>query len=162
MAVVWIALFASATPGVILGGGLVALLVSAVLPGYRPRWPQGILRPVAVVRFIFAFARSLWMANVEVIRAVLSGRPLQPAVVACRLRVTTATELTLLMNAITFTPGSVALETAGDLLFVHVLDLRDEDAFRGEMEALESRIIRAFGTPRSRAHLREHRSEQTD
>jgi multicomponent Na+:H+ antiporter subunit G len=151
--IVWLALFASPSAGVLIGALAVGIGVSLALPGFRPRWPLGLLRPVAMVRFFAVLIRSLVLANITVARAVIDRRPLQPAIVRIPLRVTTRTETTLLANAVTFTPGSVAIELSGRDLFVHVLDLRDEAALRADIERLETSIIAAFGTRRERSML---------
>ena len=153
LVIVWLALLASPSFGVLIGALAVGIGVSLALPGFPPRWPLGLLRPLAMVRFFAVLIRSLVMANITVARAVIHRRPLQPAIVRIPLRVTTRTETTLLANAVTFTPGSIALELSDRDLFVHVLDLRDEAALRAEIERLETSIIAAFGTLRERLML---------
>jgi len=153
LVIVWISLFASGTAGVVVGGLAVAAGVAIALPGYRPRWPQGLLKPVALLRFMTVFARSLVAANLDVVRTVVAKRSLQPSIVRVPMRVSTRTETTLLVSAVTFTPGTVGIEIVGDYLYVHILDLRDEDAFRREVDVLETGIIAAFGTSRERASI---------
>ncbi len=148
--IVWIALSDSGSPAVLVGAVGVALLVALTLPAYRPRWPEGIFRPLAAVRFVGTFVWATVQANLEVAGAVVQRRSVEPAVVGVPLRITSRTELALLMNVITFTPGTVALEVQDSRLFVHVMDLRDEELFRRRFELLESRIIDAFGTSRER------------
>ena len=56
------------------------------------------------------------------------------------------------MNAISFTPGTVALELHDQNLYVHVLDTDDPDAVVSEIRTMESKIMAAFspdGTPES-------------
>jgi multicomponent Na+:H+ antiporter subunit G len=148
--VVWIALSDSGSPAVLVGAVGVALLAALALPAYRPRWPEGVFKPVAALRLVGTFVWSTVQANFEVAAAVLQRRPVHPAVVGVPLRISSRTELTLLMNVITFTPGTVALEVQASRLFIHVMDLRDEELFRRRFELLESRIIDAFGTSRER------------
>lgn len=148
--VVWIALSAGGSPAVVVGAIGVAVLVALAFPAYRPRWPEGIFKPVAALRFVGTFVWATVQANFEVAAAVVRPRRLQPAVVGVPLRIASRTELALLMNVITFTPGTVALEVQDSRLFVHVMDLRDEELFRHRFEVLESRIIDAFGTSRER------------
>ncbi len=151
--VVWVALFASGTPGVVLGAVAIAGIITFLLPEYRPRWPRGVLKPVALARFTVRFLWSLLVANLDVMRSVVSRRQLRTSVVRFPLRVVTDTEVTLMMNAVTFTPGTVALDLIGTDLYVHVLDLRDETAFHEELKKLETSIIDAFGTPGERARV---------
>ena len=144
--VVWVSLFATGTAGSVVGAVVVAVAVSVMLPGYRPRWPRGIFKPLAAARFALTFVATLVVSNFEVALAVLRRADLRPAVLEMKLRVATATETTLLMNVLTFTPGTIALELAGDRLYLHVLDLTDETVFRRRFEDIETRIIAAFGT----------------
>ncbi len=153
LAVVWVGLFASPTPGVLLGALATGLLVAMALPGFRPRWPRGLFRPVALVRFVGVFLRSLIAANLEVVRTVLSRKPLHTAILAVPLRVTSPTALALFVNAVTFTPGSVAIDLQGSTLYVHVLDARNEAGFRADIDRLERSIISAFGTRRERERV---------
>ncbi len=150
LVVVWIGLSASGSPAVLIGAVGVAVLVALALPDYRPRWPEGIFKPVPAVRFVGTFVWATVQANFEVAAAVLQRRPVRPAVVGVPLRIRSRTELAFLMNVITFTPGTVALEVQDSRLFIHVMDLRDEGTFRRRFEILESRIIDAFGTSRER------------
>jgi monovalent cation/proton antiporter MnhG/PhaG subunit len=156
LAVVWIGLFAAPTPGVLLGALAIGALVALLLPGFRPRWPRGLFRPVALLRFVAVFVWSLIAANLEVVRTVLSRRPLQTAILTVPLRVASPTALTLLVNAVTFTPGSVVIELTGSTLYVHLLDARSEASFRADIDRLERGIIAAFGTRRERERLPAH------
>ncbi|MBT8212660.1 MAG: monovalent cation/H(+) antiporter subunit G, partial [Acidimicrobiia bacterium] len=106
LVVIWIALFASDSSGVVVGAILIALVVSAGLPGYRPRWPRGIFNPIDFLRFLFVFVKTLVAANIDVAGAILRRRHLRPAIIGLDLRVSTRTEVTLLMNVLTFTPGT--------------------------------------------------------
>lgn len=150
LAVVWAGLFASPTPGVLLGALAIGVLVAVILPGFRPRWPRGLFKPVAVMQFVAVFVWSLIAANLEVVHTVLSRRPLQSAILAVPLRVSSPTSLTLLVNAVTFTPGSVVVEVSGPIMHVHLLDVRNEAGFRADIDRLERSIIGAFGTRQER------------
>ena len=55
---------------------------------------------------------------------------------------------TLVANAITLTPGTLTIDARGRpaVLYVHVLSFDAVEATRAEVEDLERRIVRAFGT----------------
>jgi monovalent cation/proton antiporter MnhG/PhaG subunit len=154
LVVVWVSLFASVTAGVVLGALGVGALLTIAFPGLRFRRFRGTLRPLAVLRLAVHFVRSLVAANVDVAAAVLRRRPPRPAVVTMALRVESPAETALLMNMITFTPGTVALELHEHRLTIHVLDFVDSQSFVAELTALEERIVDAFGSGRERAKVR--------
>ena len=153
LVIVWVALFASLTPGVAIGAVVVGVVVTIALPGLRPRRPSGIVRPLAVIRLAGHFVWSVIAANIDVAKTVIVGRAPRPAIVEIELRVESPTATALLMNMITFTPGTVALELHERTLSVHVLDLDDTESFVAELAKLERMIIDAFGSPRERAEL---------
>ena len=143
---VWIALFGSLSVGVVVGGALVAGAVALSLRVLAPRWPHALLRPWRAVHFVVYFAGRMAISTWQAVAALF--RPvdqLRPAVVEIPLRSRTRNELMLLMNAISFTPGTVALEVHDRLLYVHVLDTDDPADTAAEIEAMEDRIIEMFG-----------------
>lgn len=152
---VWIALWGVAEPGVALGAAALGATLALLLPGFRPRWPQGALHPIAALRWTLHLGREILVSTWQVARAVVSPTSrLRTAVIRVPLRVQSATEVTLLMNTISFTPGTIALEVKEGELYVHVLHLTSPEAFAGEVHTLEGHIIAAFGTPEARAELR--------
>lgn len=153
LVIVWVALFATLTPGVAIGAVAVGVAVTIALPGLRPRRPRGVLRPLAVIRLAAHFVWSVVAANIDVAKTVVTGRTPRPAIVEIDLHVESPTEIALLMNMITFTPGTVALELHGRTLAVHVLDLGDSGAFVAELAKLERLVVDAFGSGRERAQL---------
>ncbi|MBT8166077.1 MAG: hypothetical protein HKO82_06660 [Acidimicrobiia bacterium] len=144
---VWLALFGSFAPNVVGGGVLVAGLVAYVFRHLSPRWPRALMRPWAAGRFVVHFIVQLAASTWGVIVALrLSRDEIRPAVIGVPLRVRTRTEITLLMNSISFTPGTVALELHHHELFVHVLDTDDPEGVVADVRAMESHIMDMFGT----------------
>ena len=142
----WIAAFGSVTPGVLIGGAVVAGIVAYVLRTLAPRWPEALLHPGATLRFAGHFAWQVIAATWQVVKALF--RPvgdLRPAIVGVPLQASSRNEVTLLMNAISFTPGTVALELHENRLYVHVLDTDDPGGVVAEIARMESLIITAFG-----------------
>ncbi|NNF64546.1 MAG: hypothetical protein HKN07_09840 [Acidimicrobiia bacterium] len=144
---VWLALFGSFAPHVMIGGVVVAGLVAFSFRHLSPRWPMALMRPLAAGRFIVHFVAQLAASTWSVILALRLGRDrIRPAVIEVPLRVRSRTETTLLMNSISFTPGTVALELHNHSLFVHVLDTDDPDAVVSEVQTMERHIMDTFGT----------------
>lgn len=152
--VVWVALFGSWTPGVAVGAVLVGAVVTLAVPGLRPEFPQGRMRLAATLRFAVHVAWAVVVANVDVARAVLSRRPLRPGFVRFDLEVASPAETALLMNTITFTPGTVAIDVEGRSLVVHVLDLKDPRQVVAGLAHLERLVIEAFGDAQERERMR--------
>ena len=144
---VWVALFGSLAPNVVLGGIAVAIAVAFLFRHLAPRWPRALGHPIAAVRFAAHFLVQLVASTWDVLWALrLSPDQLQPAVIDIPRRVRTRTEIVLLMNSISFTPGTVSLELHDRLLLVHVLDTDDPDAVVETIQTLEERIMDMFGT----------------
>ncbi len=89
-------------------------------------------------------AASTW----DVVKALrLSPEEIRPAIIEIPLRVRTRNEVTLLMNSISFTPGTVALELHGRNLYVHVLTTDDPAAVVAEVAAMEDAVMAVFSGP---------------
>jgi multicomponent Na+:H+ antiporter subunit E len=89
---------------------------------------------------------ELLLANLRLACDVLTpGYHLRPGVVAVPLDARTDTEITLLANMITLTPGSFSLDVSADrrVLYVHVMYLdEDVDEFRRRIKnGFERRIL---------------------
>lgn len=145
---IWVAAFGSVAPNVLIGGLLVAGTLAVALRRLAPRWPRAVLHPIAALRFAGHFLAQLVASTWDVLKALrLSPEEIRPAVIEIPLRVRTRNEVTLLMNSISFTPGTVALELHGRNLYVHVLTTDDPSAVVAEVEAMEDAIMAAFSGP---------------
>lgn len=143
---VWIAVFGSARPNVIAGGVVVSATVAFTLRRLAPRWPHAFLHPIAAWRFVLHFIGQLVASTWDVIRLLGRRRAeLEPAVIALPLLVRTRNEVTLLMNAVSFTPGTVALELHHDRLYLHVLSTQHPDDVVAEINVMQQMIMAAFG-----------------
>lgn len=143
--VVWIAAFGSLAWNVVLGGIVVAGGIAWALRGLAPRWPRAFLHPIAAGRFVAHFSGQLVASTWDVIVSLrFRGEEIQPAVLEVPLRVRTRNEVTLLMNSISFTPGTVALELHDHNLYVHVLNTDDPTSVVEEIRVMEGKIMAAF------------------
>ena len=107
-----------------------------------------LLRPVFAVLLALAFFRDLVISSVQVARAVLAGRgAAEPRFVVVPLRAArTGTEITLVANYITLTPGTLTVDVSedGSTLLVHSLLSGDSgDAVRADVQGgIEARVTR--------------------
>lgn len=150
---VWVAAFGSLRANVVVGGAVVAVVLAYALRRLAPRWPHAFLHPLAAWRFVVHFAGQLVVATWDVIR-LLGRRPetIEPAIVEVPLTVQTRNEVTLLMNAVSFTPGTVALEIHQDRLYLHVMSTKSPEEVVAETKVMQQMIGKAFGDRTRRRH----------
>jgi monovalent cation/proton antiporter MnhG/PhaG subunit len=155
--VVWVAAFGSLAPNVVVSGVVVALGIAFAYRLFAPRWPRALLHPVAAWRFVVYFMGQLVVSTWDVILALrLPPDRIRPAVLEVPLRAVNRSEVTLLMNSLSFTPGTVALELHERHLYVHVLDARDPERIVRDIITMEDKIIAALGGDPSAASAGRH------
>jgi len=100
--------------------------------------------PAAVHLGVF-FLWELIVANVKVAAVVIQpGRLLRSGIVAVPLEVTSDSQISLLANLITLTPGTLSLDVSTDrkVLYVHFLQMGSPEAARRELkEGFEKRVL---------------------
>ncbi|GAA1917815.1 Na+/H+ antiporter subunit E [Nocardioides hwasunensis] len=148
LTLVWLALWGDVTPLLLVGGVLVAVMVCLVFP-LPPLHLSFRVRPLALVALVGRFIVDVVRASVEVSSVVLRRRQVSNAVVAVDLESSSDLMMTLVASMLSLVPGSVVVEArrSTHTLFLHVIDVRDEEAverFRQEALALEQRLLRAF------------------
>lgn len=121
-------------------------------PGARRRRPLGarLLHGLGVtarsVPFGLWFLGRMVVANWQVARDLLTpGMDTTPGVAAVPLRCRTRTELTILSNLITLTPGTVTIEVDRYGHVLYVLDIyapEHPDGLRAQVHATETRMLR--------------------
>ena len=96
-----------------------------------------------LLRFAGFFFKELLFAGVSVFRLILLPSEVRPGVVAVPLDITSDAEITLLANLITLTPGTLTLDVSTDkkVIYVHVIQMEDPDAFRNDIKnGFEKRV----------------------
>ncbi|PJE99594.1 Na+/H+ antiporter subunit E [Streptomyces carminius] len=145
----WVVLWGSVSPVVILGGLLVALLVVLLFP-LPPITHRLAVHPLWVVAMAGHLLVDLTGSALIVAReAVLRGPRVRAAVLEAPLRVDTDLLITAASHLTTMTPGSMVLEIdRGERLFyIHSLPVRDAaeaEAQRGDVASAERRVRRAL------------------
>lgn len=97
--------------------------------------------------FLGYYLQELAISNLYVAYEVITPTHYQrPGIVRFPLRAKTDLEITLLANAISFTPGTLTLEVADDrsALFVHILQTESPDHARERLGRLEDRLLKVF------------------
>jgi multicomponent Na+:H+ antiporter subunit E len=97
------------------------------------------------VRFAVFYVRELVLANLRVASDVLTPNPrIRPGVLAIPLEANTDTEITLLANLLTLTPGSVSLDVSSDrrFLYLHAMYIDDLEEYRASVKRnVERRVL---------------------
>jgi multicomponent Na+:H+ antiporter subunit E len=98
-----------------------------------------------VVSFLGFFVRELMLSNLRVAYDVITPKHhMKPGIVAVPLDARTDTEIAMLANLITLTPGTLSLDLSSDrtVLYVHAMYLTDPDELRREIkEGFERRVL---------------------
>ncbi len=149
LVLVWVLLWGNASVANIIGGLIVALLITLLLP--LPVVPvEGRVHPVSLLRLLFVVAYELVLSSLQVAwLAIKPGPPPRSAVLRARLAIKSDLVLALAVNIITLIPGSMVLEIDQErrLVYVHVIDVGSEKAvarFYRQIEQMERLLVATF------------------
>ena len=112
-------------------GVVFALLVAAI--GYEGFTDRGLQllsprRVLALLVYVPVFFWEMLKANFDVAYRVLHPRmPIRPGIVAVKTDLKTDVGKLFLANSITLTPGTLTMEIHGEHLFIHWINVKDED-----------------------------------
>jgi multicomponent Na+:H+ antiporter subunit E len=154
LTVVWVALWGDLSVGNILAGMLLGLLLVTLVPPSRSMRP--FVRPAALLRLAVVFSWRIVAASAVVAWEVATPRNrINEGIVAVPISGGSDLVVTLVANAVSLTPGTLTLELdrPGNILYVHVLHLRDLESVRRDVRSLEALVVRAFGDADSLASL---------
>lgn len=129
---VWILLWGNASVANALGGLVVALVITWLLP--LPAVPiEGRLHPLSLVRLIARVAYYLVLSSLQVAwLAIRPGPPPRCAVLGAHLAIKSDLVLALTVNVLNLIPGSIVLEIdqARRMIYVHVIDAGSDASVR--------------------------------
>ena len=148
LTVVWVMLQNEISPGHIVTGLILGILIPIATARWWPDRPKGIRLGRMVVYCVIV----LWdiiVANIEVAWIVLTkpNSKMQPKWVVIPLELTSPEAITVLAGTITLTPGTVSadLSDEGHSLLVHALDAESAEAVRDQIkERYERRLLEIF------------------
>jgi multicomponent Na+:H+ antiporter subunit E len=144
LALTWVLVTGEFTPLNLVFGIVLGYLILWFTQGVmgRPRYFDRVLRGA---RFAGFFLRELVLANLRVAYDVITPtHHMRPAILAIPLQAKTPTEITLLANFITMTPGTLSLDISDDhkVLYLHTMYAGDIEDFRREIqEGFERRLL---------------------
>lgn len=146
--ITWLLLVNSLSPGAVVLGGLVGLIIPPLTTRFWTQAPR-LRRPAVLLRLIPRVLWDILVANLTVAWIVLTrpGKRLQPQFLALPLDIQDPYARIALASIITLTPGtvSVQLEPDANLLHVHALDCPDpEQAIAGIKQRYERPLGELF------------------
>lgn len=144
LALAWAALNGDFSPGNLLSGfgiGFLLILFSQrIMSG--PNYIRKIWRSLDLLLFLL---REMIASNLSVALDVL--RPtssLRPGIIAIPLDVSSDVEITMLVNLVMLTPGTLAIDISSDRreLYLHTMNAEDPDAVRAQIKnGFERRVL---------------------
>lgn len=145
---VWIAVFSSVQPLVLLSGVVLAALVQMIfpLPLQRNLWH------VRVGHFLILALRFIWdliVAGAQVSWLVVTGQEHEDGIVRCPTRSGNPVYMTILAAMSSMIPGTIVVKVqpSEKVMYLHVLDLKTHGGVAGsrkEVEQQEKRILLAL------------------
>lgn len=146
---VWLMLVNKVTPGNVLLGGVLGILVPILTSPYWPGRP-GLKRPFMTIPYVFIVLLDIVIASVQVARIVLfkPRSQIHSQWIVVPLDLTSPEAIAVLAGTITMTPGTVSalLAADGGSLLVHCLHVDDPDDVRDEIKTrYEARLKEIFG-----------------
>lgn len=150
LTVVWVLLWGTFTPLTLVGGVLVAVVVAALFP--LPSLTPLLVRPWPLLRLVGHLAFDLVVSTAEVGWQVLRRGPsARGAIVAVPLLTDSDRVITVMANALSLSPGTMALEIDAErgVWYVYTLGPRtpaDVDAARARLTTMQRRVLAAVGT----------------
>jgi multicomponent Na+:H+ antiporter subunit E len=152
LTLVWVLMWGTFSAASIVGGVLVAVLVTALfrLPPAPDRLP---VRPVRFVGLILFLVYDLVVSGAEVSWQVLRYGPrARGAIMAVPLISSSDRVVTVMANALSLSPGTMALQIDHDqdVWYVYALGPRDRAAVeraRRRVLDMQRRVLAALGTP---------------
>lgn len=152
LTVVWVLLWGSFTPLTLVGGVVVALVVTAVFPSgpVDRRLP---LRPLPLLGLAGFLARDLVVSSLDVTRETLRHGPRsRGAILELPLATTSDRVVALIAAAYTLSPGTlvVQIDHQRSRWYIYVLGPRDAagvERARARALDVQRRVLAAVGTP---------------
>ena len=128
----WVLLFWSVEPAVLVTGAIFALIVAAVLKEIYPERLDMLLSPRRWMFFLIYLPYFFYyciQANLDVaLRVIHPDMPIRPGIVKVRTTLHSDMAKTFLANSITLTPGTLTVDIDGQDIYVHWINIDTEEA----------------------------------
>lgn len=138
LALVWLALVNKVTPGNVLLGAILGIVVPMLTGPYWPRRAK-IGNPLRVIEYILVVLWDIVVANVQVAMIIIFKRNenIRSHWITVPLELTSPEAITVLAGTITMTPGTVStmLSADGGSILVHCLHTDDPDEVRDTIKS---------------------------
>ena len=148
MAIAWCFLQGSITLGNLVLGGLISTVIFSISMSYNGM-DNSLNQLKAVIRLLFFIVKELVVSSLRVAWDILTPTVYaRPRIVRIPIDDLDDVAITVLANAISLTPGSLALEVKDDhqYLYVHLMYAEDRDAaVRAIYFDLGNRVRAAYG-----------------
>ena len=145
LVVVWALLQGTLSPGMLVFGLILGVIIPWATAVWWPDTPRG-MRMGRMVVYVVIVLWDIMVANVQVAWIVLTkpNAKLRPAWVVIPLDLRQPEAITILAGTITLTPGTVSadLSDEGHSLLVHALHTDDPDAVRDEIKQRYERRLK--------------------
>lgn len=145
--VVWL-LLNDFTPGHIVLGAILSIAITWFVSPLSDPHPS-IKKPFLACIYIAKVLKDIVISNFIVAKQVLQpNHMLNPGFIALHLDIEEEFPLTVLASTISLTPGTVSADFSDDMkvLYIHVLNLQDEDKLIAEIKArYEKPLKEIFG-----------------
>ena len=143
LAIAWILLTGQFTYVNFIFGFVLGYIVILLTRPQEGSWKY-LKKLPSVIGFLAFFLWELTKANLKVAYDVVTPTNyMRPGIVSYELEATSDIEITLLMNLISLTPGTLSLDVSSDkkVLYVHAMYIEKADEFREQMRYFEQRLL---------------------
>ncbi len=133
---VWLLLVNEISTGHILLGAVFGIVIPLFTHSFWPERPW-VRRPDLILRITVRMLYDIVIANLTVARQILGPADrIKPGFIAFPLETNHENAITILASLIALTPGTVAVDLSEDrsILYIHALDVQDEQALIAEIK----------------------------
>jgi multicomponent K+:H+ antiporter subunit E len=145
LTLIWLALVNKVTPGNVVLGAILGVIVPILTAPYWPRRAK-VAHPLKVIEYVLIVLWDIVVANIEVALIILfkRNRDLKSEWITVPLELTSPEAITVLAGTITMTPGTVSAMLSADSgsLLVHCLHTEDPDGVRDQIKSRYERRLR--------------------
>ncbi len=152
LTLLWVAVFGSLDPIIIVSGIVLALAIQKLfpLPAQKGLWR---FRPWYALILLLRFIWDMSKAAVQVSAVVLWRSEHDDGLVRCDLRTDNPVYMTIVAAMTSMIPGTIVVEASrkDKALYLHCLDLEHQGGVEGIKQATwaqEARVLRAFAPKR--------------